>query len=81
MDLTLAPVRVLIGAEADGRLVFAGDVLAGVLVRLDEGYGEQAGQWFLEVGFGPLAGQKHPLFADIEAAQEWISRRLGRLEY
>jgi hypothetical protein len=76
MDVTLAPVRVLVAPEAEARLVFAGSALAGVLVRLDDSFGEQAGQWFLEVGFGRAAEHKHPVFPDLDAAREWIARRL-----
>jgi hypothetical protein len=81
MEVTLAPVRVLVAPEAEGRLVFAGSALAGVLVRLDESYGDQAGQWFLEVGFGRAQGHRHPVFPDLDAAREWIARRLNGAPY
>jgi hypothetical protein len=31
----------------------------------------------LEVGFGRLDGPNHPTFPDVDAAQAWISERLG----
>jgi hypothetical protein len=71
---TLAmPVLVATGIEnARGRLVMGDDVLVAVLVELSDVYGDLAGQWFLETGFGSLSGQGHPIFADLDAAMRWI---------
>ncbi|MGX7703694.1 hypothetical protein [Methylobacterium sp. Gmos1] len=78
MELTLQPVRVRTGDEAErGLLVFADGTLAAVLVCLSDAYGEEAGQWFLEVGFGSLASPQPRVFPDLDAAESWIARRLG----
>lgn len=76
MEVTFQPVRILLGDDADGRLVFAADTLVGVLVCLSELHGEQAGTWFLEAGFGRLDGAKHPVFPHLQAAQTWVADRL-----
>jgi len=39
---------------------------------------ELSGRWFLEAGFGRLAGPDHPTFFDLDAAQDWISQCLAR---
>jgi hypothetical protein len=74
--ITLAPVRVGTDtADEDGRLVFAGDRLVAVLVRLAEGH-DEAGHWFLEHGFGRLDVSPSPTFPDLQAAENWIASRL-----
>lgn len=79
MSLTLQPVRVNTGFEEEGVLVFDGHQrLIAVLVHLSDRNEVAPGQWFLEAGFGPLGGANYPAFADLDAAQEWISRRLTR---
>ncbi|MCF4124523.1 hypothetical protein [Methylobacterium sp. SyP6R] len=78
MDLTLQPVRVRTGGEAEhGLLVFVDGHLAAVLVRLSDEYGDEAGLWFLEAGFGRLASPQPITFADLDAAEDWIARRLA----
>ncbi len=47
-----------------------------VLVRLSDENEVAPGQWYLEAGFGRLDGISHPAFADLDAAQQWISQRL-----
>jgi hypothetical protein len=42
------------------------------LVRLSDIHGSDAGQWFLEAGFGGLK-DKVPKFMDLGAAIQWIS--------
>jgi hypothetical protein len=64
------------GEDEEGCLVFAGDRLLAVLVRLSAQHGDKAGQWFLEHGFGRLDGTLHPTFRDLEAAKNWIAARL-----
>ncbi len=77
MTLTLQPVRVNTGSkDEDGLLVFANGRLVAVLVRLSDEHGERTGQWFFEHGFGRLDGATHPIFANVEAAQDWIAGRL-----
>jgi hypothetical protein len=77
MNLSLQPVRIANGYDEEGMLVFAGDRLLAVLVQLSHEHGVLAGQWYLEVGFGRLDGPNHPTFPDLDAAQAWISERLG----
>ncbi|BCM82126.1 hypothetical protein mvi_05870 [Methylobacterium indicum] len=78
MDLTLQPVRVRTGSEDEqGLLVFADGALAAVLVCLSDSYGDEAGSWFLEAGFGALASHQPAAFADLDAAQTWIAHRLA----
>ncbi|TPG52502.1 hypothetical protein EAH89_18245 [Roseomonas nepalensis] len=76
-DLTLTPVRLgTDAADEDGQLVFAGDFLVAVLVRLAEGH-EAVGHWFLEHGFGRLHVTVPPTFSDLQAAKHWIAGRLS----
>ena len=73
MTLSLQPVRVATGTEdEEGCLVFAGNRLVAVLVRLSDQHEHVAGHWYYEHGFGPYDGPAHPVFATIEAAQDWI---------
>jgi hypothetical protein len=50
--------------------------LVAVLTHLSDQYEGVAGHWYLEAGFGHLDGPDHPTFADLDAAQGWISKRL-----
>jgi hypothetical protein len=79
MSLTLQPVRVANGHDEEGVLVFVRERLLAVLVQLSDEHEEQgvAGRWFLETGYGHLGGPNHPTFPDLDAAQVWISERLG----
>ena len=78
MNLTLRSVRVANGFEEEGVLVFDGDQrLLAVLTRLSDQNEVAPGQWFLEAGFGRLGGGSNLTFADLKAAQDWISRRLS----
>ena len=79
MAFQLQPVRVGNGFDEEGLLVFdAEQRLVAVLVRLSEQHEEQAGRWFLEVGFGPIDGPNHPVFAALDAAPGWIEQRLRK---
>ena len=79
MILTLQPVRVGTGADEEGMLVFDKDRrLVAVLTHLGDHYDGVSGHWFLEVGFGRLEGPDHPTFADLDAAQTWISQGLAK---
>ena len=82
MNLHLQPARVGIGSDEEGLLVFDADQrLVAVLVRLSEQHKNLsvAGRWFLEVGCGPVIDRNHPVFADLDEAQEWIARRVQKL--
>ncbi len=77
MTLTLQSVRVANGIDEEGMLVFDEDRrLLAVLTHLSDDNEVAPGQWFLEAGFGRLeGGGDSPTFADLDAAQAWISRR------
>ena len=77
MALSFQPVRVGVGHDGEGRLVYADDVLAAVLVQLGPIHGPMTGWWFLEAGFGPLDVPNPPTFEHLEAAQGWVERRLN----
>jgi hypothetical protein len=49
-----------------------------VLVRLSDENEVAPGQWYLEAGFGEIDATNHPDFADLDAAREWIGRRLAK---
>ena len=77
MNLRLQPVSVATGDESGvGHLVFAEGHLVAVLVHLCDEYGDDAGKWYLEAGFGPVDYPTPPTFADLKEAQAWISTRL-----
>ncbi|QRM33912.1 hypothetical protein [Microvirga sp. VF16] len=77
MTLTLQPVRVATGAEEEGMLVFDHERrLRAVLIHLSPENEVAPGHWYLEAGFDHLDGSNHPTFADLDAAQHWISQRL-----
>jgi hypothetical protein len=76
MSLQLQPVQVATGSDdCESQLVFADGFLVAVLVHLSNQH-EEAGMWFLEAGFGLISGPEQPPFADLDAAQAWISQRL-----
>jgi hypothetical protein len=78
-NLQLLPMSVFTGAaDEEGRLVVDNGRLVAVLVRLaDQVHASLVGSWFLEAGFGPCSGDA-PVFDTLEAAQDWIARRLAR---
>jgi hypothetical protein len=77
MILKLEPVLVQTRSDdEEGLLVFADGRLVAVLVRLSDQH-DEAGYWFLEAAFGMRDG--HRTFADLEIAQNWISRELTAL--
>ena len=77
MTLTLQPVRVATGAEEEGLLVFdQKQRLRAVLVHLSPENEVAPGQWYLEAGFDGLGTSNAPTFADLDAAQQWISMRV-----
>ena len=80
MSLRLDPVLVASrSADTDGRLVFVGEFLAAVLVRLSDAHEDDAGKWFLDAGFGPVHDViRPPIFADLDEAKAWIGERLAQ---
>jgi hypothetical protein len=63
--------------DRHARLAFVDDMLAAVIVRLDdEAHGDLVGTWFLEAGFGCCADAmlRRP-FATLDAARVWIAER------
>jgi hypothetical protein len=78
MSFTLQPVQVATGFDEAGMMVFDEEQrLLAVLVHLSDKNEVAPGQWYLEAGFGRLDGINRPTFADLDAAQEWISQRLA----
>ncbi len=78
MTLTLQSVRVGNGFDEEGMLVFNGHhCLVAVLSHLSDDNEVAPGQWYLEAGFGRSDGSRHPTFADLDIAQEWIAQRLA----
>lgn len=65
-------VKVAAGEEGEGLLVFDGEWLVAVLVRLSRLHGAQAGWWYLEKGFGGFDVPEQPCFPTPEAAASWI---------
>ncbi|WP_134499660.1 hypothetical protein [Microvirga pakistanensis] len=79
MTLTLQPVRVATGSDEEGMLVFdEKQRLLAVLTHLGDQYDGLTGHWYLEAGFGRLETHDQPTFADLEAAEKWISQRLAK---
>ena len=79
MTFTLRPMRVGTGFDEDGMMVLdEGQRLVAVLVRLSDENEVAPGQWYLEAGFGEIDATNHPDFADLDAAREWIGRRLAK---
>ena len=84
-DIVLQPISVLTdGGSQEGRLVFAGEDLVAVLVRVtarETAGGEPHGEgWFLEAGFGPCGSVMTvapPVFATLNEALRWIRGKLG----
>ena len=78
MALRLQPVRVATGSDdEEGILVQADGRLVAVLVRLSgEEHGDLRGAWFLEAGFGRCDAANPPVFPSLDAAQDWIERRV-----
>ena len=76
MSLTLQPVQVANGFDEDGMLVFSDGRLVAVLVRLSDENEVAPGDWFLEAGFGRVGSVNHPTFPDLDAAQDWIVKRV-----
>ncbi len=77
MTLRLEPICVVTAPGQDSFLVLDDDCLVAVLVRLSAEYGEDAGNWFYEAGFGPLDGPDHPTFTNLDDATDYVQRRLA----
>jgi hypothetical protein len=77
-------MRVMIdGGSHEGRLVLADGSLVAVFARVtraETAGGEgQAGDWFLEAGFGPcgtVVSVRPPVFATLDEAVAWVRSRL-----
>ncbi len=77
--ITLTPIPIRTGSgDTEGRLALVDGELAAVLVRLDDPvHGSLRGRWFLESGFGRLAGSAREPFATLDAAQAWLRQQVG----
>ncbi len=79
MTFTLQPFRVATGFDEEGMMILDDEQrLVAVLVRLSDDNEVARAQWYLEAGFGRLDGGSHPLFSNLDMAQDWISQRLAR---
>ncbi len=79
MNFVLQPVRVATGFDEEGVLVLDEEQrLLAVLTHLSDQYDGASGHWYLEAGFGRLDEPDQPTFANLDAAQIWISQRLAR---
>jgi hypothetical protein len=79
MTFTLQPMRVATGFDEEGMMVLDEEQrLVAVLVRLSDENEVAPGQWYLEAGFGRIDGTNHPLFSNLDMAQDWIGQRLAR---
>ena len=63
------PVPECLACRRGDRLILA------VLTGLSDQHEGLSGRWFLEAGFGIPNGPDHPIFPDLDAAQDWITRR------
>jgi hypothetical protein len=78
MTFSLQPMRVATGFDEEGMMVLdEKQRLVAVLVRLSDQNEVAPGQWYLEAGFGRLDGGSHPIFSNLDMAQDWISQRLA----
>ncbi len=78
MNLSLEPMRVATGFDEEGMLVLDEEQrLLAVLVRLSDENEVAPGQWYLEAGFGRMDGTSHPIFSNLDLAQDWIRQRLA----
>ncbi len=83
MNVTWQSVRIGSGftREEDGRLVFVDGRLAAILVcRSDPTEPNGRSPWFINAGFGPIAGLQET-FPSFEYAATWILRRFKNWEY
>ena len=78
MTFILQPMRVATGFDEEGMMVLdEKQRLVAVLVRLSDDNEVAPGQWYFEAGFGRLDGGSHPVFSNLDMAQDWISQRLA----
>jgi hypothetical protein len=79
MSFTLQPIRVATGFDEEGMMVLDKEQrLVAVLVCLSNENEVAPGQWYLEASLGQLDGGSHPLFSNLDMAQDWISQRVAR---
>lgn len=78
MSLRIQPVRVHTNSrDAEGLLVFTGNLLVAVLVQLSVAHEDKVGMWFLEAGFGSIDHPYPPTFPNLDEAQGGITQRLA----
>ena len=71
-QITFTPVKVRVPGQSEGRLVFAGDALVGVLVKLDDSHGDLRGRWYAEAAFNSLERMEESTFETLDEAAAWI---------
>ncbi|TGD96399.1 hypothetical protein [Methylobacterium nonmethylotrophicum] len=82
--ITLDPVRVDTGsADTEGRLAYRDGRLIGVLTQLDPELHGELGvgrHWYLEAGFGYVAGgPRPPIFPTLDQARAWLDSRMAEV--
>ena len=79
MSFSLHQMRVATGFDEEGMLVLDSENrLVAVLIRLSDDNEVAARQWYFEAGFGRLDGGSHPVFSNLDMAQDWIGQRLAK---
>ena len=76
----MTSIRVLSNAgSSEGCLVFSGERLAAVLVRVSQDDTGRSDGWFLEAGFGPCSAlfvPPPPIFSDLPQAEAWLREQI-----
>ena len=75
--VTFRSIKVLASGQSEGRLAFAGEKLAAVLVLLDGTHNELSGRWYAEAAFDGLERMQEKTFDDLDDAAGWIEARLS----
>lgn len=75
MKLELKPIE-LAEDDNEGRLVLHDGRLLAVLSCLSDQHAANAGQWFIECGFGPVSGAER-YFEDLAEAEAWFNAAIG----
>lgn len=73
----MRPVRIAIGEQNGGLLVFNDGWLIAVMVQLSDKHGELAGHWFLETGYGRFSRREQLVFKDETEAVAWFTSHLA----
>ena len=76
-EVRFEPVELSEPDDNDGRLVFVGNSLVGIVTRVDpKAHPEETEGWFLEAAFGDLADTTYRVFPSLEAIAALIQQIL-----